>query len=362
MLTDTNNIKLRERKETATKMPSNQNEKSMIKKTGKSICASAPKVSIIIPAYNISAYIAETLDSVLAQTYKNYEIILVNDGSEDSEKLESELEPYFDNIIYAKQKNGGASKARNTAISLARGELLAFLDGDDIWFPDFLAESIDFLKKTDSEMVYSNAELFGEELFTGRTFMQDAPSIREVNTLTLISGDCNVITSGTIIKKELTEKFGNFDLELPRTQDFDLWFRLAKNGVKISYQTKVLVKYRVRPNNLSGSSVNRCKRNIRALEIIDGKYELTAKEKAVWKSQMLLCEAELELECGKLCLVQGDFPNAQKHFTKANKFFRKPKLSLINGLMRFSPKLTLKLFRAIRPAEFSFISPENVQR
>ncbi len=329
------------------------------KKTGKNICADVPKVSVIIPAYNISDYIVETLDSVLAQTYKNYEIIVVNDGSEDSEKLESALEPYFDYIIYAKQKNGGASQARNTAILLAHGELLAFLDGDDVWFPEYLAESINFLEETNAEMVYCNAELFGEKLFAGRTFMQDAPSIGEVNTLALISSECNVITSGTIIKKDLIERFGNFDLELPRTQDFDLWFRLAKNGVKIAYQTKILLKYRVRPNNLSGTSVDRCRRNIRALEIIDGKYELTAKEKAVWKNQMLLCEAELELECGKLCLVQGDFSDAQTHFTKANKFFRKPKLSLINGLMRFSPKLTLQLFRKIRPSEFSFISPDK---
>ena len=239
------------------------------------------------------------------------------------------------------------------------GEFLAFLDGDDVWLPEHLAAGVDFLEKTDAEMVYCDAELFGEQLFAGRTFMQDAPSSGEVNTLTLINGECNVITSGTIIKKELIEKFGDFDVELPRTQDFDLWFRLAKNNVKIAYQTKVLLKYRVRPNNLSGSSVDRCKRNIRALEIIDGKYELSEREKAVWEKQMLLCEAELELELGKFCLVQEDFPNAQTHFNKANKFFRKPKLSLISWLIRFSPKLTLQLFRKIRPSEFSFISPDK---
>lgn len=329
------------------------------KKTGKNVCASAPKVSIIIPAYNISDYIAGTLDSVLAQTYKNYEIIVVNDGSKDTEELEVVLEPYFDYIVYANQENGGAAKARNTAISLARGELLAFLDGDDIWYPQFLDASVNFLEKSNSEMVYCDAELFGEQLFAGRTFMQDAPSIGEVNTLTLISGECNVITSGTIIKKELIEKFGGFDLELPRTQDFDLWFRLARNNVKIAYQTKVLLKYCVRSDNLSGNSIDRCKRNIRALDIIDGKYELNEKEKAVWKEQMLLCEAELELELGKFCLIQEDFSNARTHFNKANEFFRKPKLSAINWLMRFSPKLTLQLFRKIRPSEFSFISPDK---
>lgn len=321
--------------------------------------AAAPHVSVIIPAYNIAPFVKDSLNSVFAQTYESFEIILINDGSKDTKELEVALEPYFDKIIYGSQKNSGAAQARNAAICLARGELIAFLDGDDVWHSDFLESSVNFLKKNGLEMVYCDAELFGEQLFAGRTFMQDAPSAGEVNALSLISGKCNVITSGTIIKKELVEKFGVFDVELPRAQDFDLWFRLARNGVKIAYQTKVLLKYRVRPNNLSGTSVERCRRNIRALEIIDGKYRLNEIEKAVWEKQMMWCEAELELEHGKFCLVQGDFSNAKTHLLKANKFFRKPKLSFINWLMRFSPNLTLQLFRKIRPSEFFFISPDK---
>ena len=321
--------------------------------------AAAPQVSIIIPAYNIAPFIVESLDSVFSQTFKNFEIILINDGSRDTKDLEIALEPYFEKIVYGSQKNSGAAQARNAAICLARGELLAFLDGDDVWHPDFLESSVNFLEKNDFQMVYCDAELFGEQLFAGRTFMRDAPSTGEVNTLSLIGGECNVITSGTVIKKELVEEFGVFDVELPRTQDFDLWFRLAKNGVKIGYQTKVLLKYRVHPNNLSGTSVDRCKRNIRALEIIGGKYQLNEREKKVWEKQMMWCEAELELEHGKICLIQEDFSNARAHLAKANEFFRKPKLSLINWLMRFSPKLTLQLFRKIRPSEFSFIAPDK---
>jgi len=336
---------------------SESEEKIISKKVGKNVCGTAPKVSVVIPAYNISAYIAETLDSVLAQTYKNYEIILINDGSKDTKELEAALKPYFDYIVYAQQENSGASQARNTAISLSRGELIAFLDGDDIWLPRFLESQVDFLEKNNLEMAYCDAKIFGEPLFEGRTFMQDSPSGGEVTPISLINTDCNVITSGTILKKDLLEKSGLFDVSIRRAQDFDLWFRLAKDGAKIGYSREVLIKYRVRSDNLSGTNIDRAERNIRALEIIGNKYELDELEKEVWQKQMALCEAEYELEQGKSCLVSGNYSQAQTHISEANKFYRKPKLALLVWLIRFSPKLTLQVFKKLRPAEFSFVAP-----
>jgi len=324
-------------------------------KKGKHVSFNTPKVSVIIPAYNIAPYITESLSSVFSQTYKDYEVIIVNDGSTDTEQLEKELAPFFDKIIYAEQPNAGASTARNTAISFSRGEILAFLDGDDVWLPQFLESQIDFLQKRKLEMAYCDAEIFGEDLFEGRSFMMDSPSNGKVTAESLITGECNVITSGTILKKELIEKFGNFDVEIPRAQDFDLWFRLAKCGARIGYQHKILLKYRVRPDNLSGSSIKRSERNVTALEIIK-KYDFNEREKEVWEKQMAFCKAELELEKGKFCLVNGEFSEAQKHITEANKFFRKPKLAAINLLIRISPKMALRLFKKSRPAEFTFVS------
>src|SRR5215207_1903815 len=88
---------------------------------GEGVSPAAPKVSVIIPAYNIAPYMGETLDSVFAQTYRDFEVIVVNDGSTDTVELEAVLEPYFYRIIYAVQVNSGASVARNSAISLAHG-------------------------------------------------------------------------------------------------------------------------------------------------------------------------------------------------------------------------------------------------
>src|SRR4051812_28594915 len=99
-----------------------------------------PLVSVVIPAYNVGDFIAQALDSVLAQTYRHFEILVVNDGSPDTPVIEAALAPYRDRITYIAQENAGPSAARNAGIERGRGELIAFLDGDDIWLPTCLAE------------------------------------------------------------------------------------------------------------------------------------------------------------------------------------------------------------------------------
>ena len=94
-----------------------------------------PLISVIVPAYQAAQFIAATLDSILAQTFRNFELIVVNDGSPDSEDLEKVLEPYRSRIIYLRQENQGLAGARNTGIRASRGEYIAPLDADDLWAP-----------------------------------------------------------------------------------------------------------------------------------------------------------------------------------------------------------------------------------
>ena len=332
--------------------------KTVVVTTGENVRA-APKVSVVIPAYNISAYVAETLDSVFAQTYESYEVILVNDGSTDTVRLKSALAPYLDRIVYAEQTNAGAAQARNAAISLARGELLAFLDGDDVWLPDFLESQTNFLEKNDYEMVYCDALLFGDTLSDTENFSKNSPSSGAVTAVSLIEAECNVITSGTVLKLDLIEKFGSFDVAMRRGQDFEMWFRLAKNQVRIAYQRKVLLKYRVRAGSLTGTNVDRAERNITVMNRIREKYDLRENEKAAWEKRMAIYEAEQDLETGKACLANGDFAGAQTHLAAANKIYRQPKLALLNWLLRLSPGLTGRLFKTLRPSEFSRIAPNK---
>ena len=106
-----------------------------------------PKVSVIIPAYNAAPYLAETLASVFAQSYPDYEIIVVDDGSTDDTL--AVLEQFADRITLIRKPNGGPASARNAGLRQARGELLAFLDGDDLWLPDKLAAQVE---RDDSEI------------------------------------------------------------------------------------------------------------------------------------------------------------------------------------------------------------------
>ncbi|MGI9035793.1 MAG: glycosyltransferase family 2 protein [Pyrinomonadaceae bacterium] len=330
------------------------------KKIGAKVCQT-PAVSVIIPAFKVADFISETLNSVLGQTYKNYEIVLVDDGSPDTPQLERALENYFENIIYIKQSNGGTAAARNTAIKNSSGEFLAFLDADDVWLPSYLEAQFDELNARKCDLIYSDAALFGVGCAAGETFMTNSPSSGAVTSESLISGNCNVITSGTFARRAKIVAAGMFDAELPRIgmEDFDLWFRLVKTGAKLDYQKKVLLKYRVRPDSLSGSNVRRAERGIKALDIISQKYELNAAEKSALEKQRKIFVVQLEIEKGKYNLARGNYAAAGENFRAANRLERKFKLSVLARLLQINPQVAQRLFRAFRAAEFSFIAPDE---
>ncbi|HEX8249538.1 MAG TPA: glycosyltransferase family A protein [Pyrinomonadaceae bacterium] len=317
----------------------------------------SPRVSVVIPAYNVAGFIAETLDSVLAQTFADYEIVLVNDGSPDTEKLEKILENYFEKIVYVKQENGGTARARNTGIENAQGEFIAFLDGDDLWLPEYLSAQIKFLTENNLEMIYADAFLFGEVRAGGETFMEKSPSTGAADFEGIVSGRCSVITSGTLVYKQKILDAGMFDINLPRIgmEDFDLWLRLAKAGARIGYQRKILLKYRVSPTSLSGNSVQRARRNVVGLNIVKEKLNLTPNEEKVLRETLAEAEAELLLETGKAHLLREEFAEARKNFRAANAYYKKPKLKLIDLALSVSPRILVKLFKKQRAAELPFI-------
>ncbi len=131
-----------------------------------------PTVSIVIPAYNVAPYIGETLDSVFAQTFGDFEVIVINDGSPDSEDLERALARFIDRINYIKQENRGASAARNAGLHAARGEFIAFLDADDLWLPNYLDEQIKFIRGRNCDLVCADAEVFSDSLNDENTYME----------------------------------------------------------------------------------------------------------------------------------------------------------------------------------------------
>lgn len=319
-----------------------------------------PRVSVVIPAYNVAGYISETLDSVLAQTYESYEIIVVNDGSPDTEKLEKALEKYLGKIIYLKQENKGAAIARNTGIEKSRGELIAFLDADDIWLPEFLASQTAFLDSNDYEMVYSDAYLFGDSYTKGKTFMDDAPSSGAADFDSILTTRCNVITSGTIVKKRNLLDVGMFETEKISAHDFILWLRLAKNGTRIGYQKTPLLKYRVLLSGLSGDLVQRSLREIEAYKRVLDSMEISDDQRRIVNERIENARAEIDIIRGKSLLLQRQFKRAKKYFEKANRVKKSKKLQMISFLTRYAPHLMLLIFQWGRAREIVFI-PLNME-
>src|SRR5712692_3034388 len=210
------------------------------------------KVSIIVPAYNTAKYIRETLESVFFQTFKDFEVIVINDGSPDTDELEQVLALFRQRIVYLKQANRGAAGARNIGIRHARGEYLAFLDSDDCWLPDYLASQMKLFGETPSlDVVYSDAQRFGDPAYAGKTCMQTSPSNGPVTLDSLIRQDCVVVASCTVARRQVVVDAGLFDESFRRCEDYDLWLRILYRGGQIGYQNKVLGRYRTRRGSLS---------------------------------------------------------------------------------------------------------------
>ncbi len=327
-------------------------------RAGKSVMSGNPEVSVIIPCYNNADLIAETLQTVFTQTFQNFEIVLVNDGSPDTSELEKSLEPFTENIIYIRQKNNGASAARNTGIHFSRGKFLAFLDGDDLWLPEYLETQMKFIAESGFQMVYCDAFLFGEKLWDGKKYMDKSPSTGDVTVSSLILADCNVITSGTVVEREQVVARQGFDesSDALRVEDFDLWIGLAKQGCRIGYQHKVLLKYRVGFTGLSGGNVSRAERSVQALKLIKAKNTFTENELTAWDLQLERGTALIELEKAKYFLVTRDFEKSVFHLAEANRFFRKKKLSILLWLIKNKPLWAIKIYKTFRTDEYEFVN------
>ncbi|MFN2501408.1 MAG: glycosyltransferase family 2 protein [Pyrinomonadaceae bacterium] len=325
------------------------------KRIGRNVFETPPRISVVIPAYNAAEYICEAIDSVVEQKFREHEIIVVNDGSPDTERLERAIKTRIEDIIYIKQRNAGAGVARNTAIKHARGEIIAFLDSDDTWFPDFLASQYVFLQRHGYDMVYCDAILFGPRSAYRKTFMETAPSSGEANFESILDLRCNVITSGTLVRKEAIIKAGCFETERVRAHDFLLWLKMAKNGAKIGYQSKPLLKHRLHVDGLSGDSVSRAEREIEAFERVMRTIDLTEIQRDAVTRRLAGLEADLAVEQGKSFLLRGEFKEAGLAFRVANRQRRSLKLGVVSLLATVAPKTLLHFYKSSRSAEIAFL-------
>ncbi|MDD5072392.1 MAG: glycosyltransferase [Candidatus Omnitrophica bacterium] len=205
-----------------------------------------PKVSVVIPAYNCERFIAAAVNSVLGQSYKDYELIVVNDGSTDS--TENALSGFRSRITYISQKNGGPANARNAGVLAAEGEYVAFLDQDDAWLPDKLGMQVDlFEKKGSLGLVYADEYMLKDGSFNDygpgnlRTFQFRPPHRGKV--FKYLFAQNFIPTSSVMARKECFSKVGLFNSALVPIEDYDRWLRIAA-FYEVDFIDRPLVRYR----------------------------------------------------------------------------------------------------------------------
>jgi glycosyltransferase involved in cell wall biosynthesis len=311
-------------------------------------------VSVIIPAYNAAPYIKETLDSVFAQTYPHFQVIVVNDGSPDTPELEQVLAPYLSRVIYITQENRGLSGARNTGLRAATGNLVALLDADDIWLPNYLERQTCYLNEhPERDLVYCNARFFGDSVYNGKEFMDVCPSKGEPTSLAIISRRCHVFVS--ILARRQALLTVGFDESLRSCEDFDCWIRFTAAGHTIGYQREILVLYRKHKASLSANTRSMAEFSICVISKSLSIWPAESEEARLLRQAKVEKTAELQNLLGKLALLDRDFAAALTHFRAANSYYRSRKLSvvivligLVPSLVRATYKLRAVLFSAHR--------------
>ncbi len=220
------------------------------------------RVSVIIPTHNRAGLIRETLDSVLAQTWGNYEIVVVDDGSEDD--TAGVLAELGGRVIYRRIEHAGAGAARNVGLEMARGEFVAFLDSDDVWDARFMEKMLAALRQASwADLAYCDYATFDDRGVIQAACLAPNEKIRGNLFPKLIEGDF-LCTGSLLIRRTCLEQAGRFDPRLAVAHDWDMWLRLAwRNDAE--YLDEPLLKIRFHPGNLSRNAQQVHTDNLRIL-------------------------------------------------------------------------------------------------
>lgn len=268
-----------------------------------------PKFSVVISVFNKEKYIADTLKSVLAQTFTDFEVVILNDGSTDNS--EAEILKFNDpRIRYFSKENRGASAARNFTIQQAEANYIALMDADDYWYPFYLEEQNRLLNEFPYESIFATAT----EIKRNKKTFQNSYSIQTIENGAIVVDyfeasqlDSVLLSISTVLKKSVFENVGWYDPKIKSGEDTDLYVRIGLK-YKVVFSPKVCATYVVRKNSLFLSVKNlEEKANFEA-------YEIFEKKNADLKKF-------LDLNRYSLCILakmEGNKEAFQKNFQKIN--------------------------------------------
>jgi glycosyltransferase involved in cell wall biosynthesis len=242
-----------------------------------------PAVTIIIPTFNREQFLKEAVDSVLSQTYDDFELIVVDDGSTD--KTKKMLQDYGQRLTYIFQENRGVGTARNRGIAEAKGELISFLDSDDLWKRDKLSIQTDLMKSQKGVMISFTDEIWirkGVRVNPMKKHQKHSGRIYE-KCLPL----CIISPSSVMIRRELFDTVGLFDETLSVCEDYDLWLRISSRYPVFFIDKKLIVKRGGHPDQLSNRSWGNDRFRVTALlKMLKGNY-LDEKQKQITEQELI---------------------------------------------------------------------------
>ena len=257
--------------------------------------SSAPAVSICIPTYNRKDYIKETLESIFAQSYKDYEVVLVDDGSTDG--TGEMLKQLGCNIRYHWQKNGGDAAARNKLIEMASGEYITFLDSDDLLMPDAVERMTTVMQREAEPVIVYGPYLRIDQ--RGSVIGKDKRKLYSGFVTKYLFQDVFVHSCGSMFPKNVLKEAGGCDTSLRVCSDYDLWLRLS-----LKYRFIALPKPTFKRRRHSGNLTNHSKQNrIAELEVLERFYYERGGDKVVLKHIAMRRLSKQAYRAGKCALA-----------------------------------------------------------
>jgi glycosyltransferase involved in cell wall biosynthesis len=301
--------------------------------------ALSPIVSIVTPAHNTEAFIGETMRSAQAQSFADFEMIVVDDGSTDETPAIVEAAARADvRIRLIRQAKRGVSAARNNAIANARGEFFALLDSDDVWRPSYLDEQLALLHAhPEIDIVSANALNLGGDT-DGLPWKTRAGAPYEVTLLDILREE-DAVSIMSVFRRRVIERTHGFDESLGRCEDYDLWLRAARAGSRVMFNPMPLVLYRRRPGSNSSVHLNQVEGIVRVLSTFRESCLDRPEELRTIDRQLSRFASERALAEAKDALGRGQYREAARRFGELGQSADTRYARAIAGVGRRFPRL-----------------------
>lgn len=323
-----------------------------------------PVLSVITPAYNVEPYLARCIESVLSQTLRDLELVVVDDGSTDgSAAIIAEFAARDERVRGFRGPNRGVSHARNVAMQHARGRYFAFLDGDDEWDPTFAQTLVRVLdKQPNVAVVTGNALNLGGGVLDGRPVRPWPAEPREIRFVDMIEHEDSVFIQ-SVFRREVYETIGGFNESLFRSEDYEFWLRAAAGGFTFLTHPEPLGKYRRRSGSLTTNQDGMFEDIMKVLASARGfRHRARAEELGAIDRQLERLQCEFLLTKAKAAMLRRDFAEARSRFWELYRRGRGLPYAAVSVGLRVAPGLVLSRYRARLRALEQTASPSPFTR